>query len=368
MAKIKGVAVSSEGHSLILVTIGLALIVIFALLMIPMTQANRVLSISAVLLLEFVFVLSRVRDQWFPVMLSVPSVFTLLGLTVVPIVFLVWTSIHNVTIINFDAKWPFVGMANYRYFFKDDPLFMRALVRSLQFFFFGLIFQLSLGMAIAVLLDRKFPFRTVFSTIMLLPIMTNSIVIGILWKFMLNFDRGFVNLFLMKLGIASQPWLTNQTFPFLEKFPVLGQWLANNLNFNYAFFTIIFVNTWQSTPMVYLLFSAGLAALPPEPFEAAKIDGASGWQRFRFLTLPMMKPVIKIVLTVRGIDILKTFGVIWALFGNASITTTLNIHIHTVGLSTHNYGRSSALSLIVAGITFILYFLMNKLLPDGDRV
>lgn len=334
---------------------------------IPMVQANRVILIILFLLIEFVFVLSRVRDQWFPVMLSIPSVITLMGLTVVPIWFLLWTSVHNVTILNFDGKWPFIGLGNYSYFFKEDPLFMRALIRSLQFFFFGLVFQLSLGMAIAVLLDRKFPFRNVFSTIMLLPIMTNSIVIGILWKYMLNFDKGFVNLLLMKLGLTGQPWLTNQTFPFLSRFPVFGQWLANNLNFNYAFFTIVFVNTWQSTPMVYLLFSAGLAALPPEPFEAAKIDGATGWQRFTYLTLPMLKPVIKIVLTVRGIDILKTFGVIWALFGNASITTTLNIHIHTVGLSTHNYGRSSALSLIVAGITFILYFLMNKLLPDGDR-
>ncbi len=348
-------------------TIIITLLLLVLLMLIPLTQATRVLLVISVLLLEFMFTLSRVHDRWFPGMLSVPSVITLVGLTAIPVGFLIWTSLHTVTILNFDGKWPFSGFNNFIYFFKDDPLFFRALVRSLQFFVFGLVFQLIIGMAIAVLLDRKFPFRNVFSTIMLLPIMTNSIVIGILWKYMLNYDRGFVNLFLGKIGITGQPWLTNQAFPFLNKFPILGQWLANNLNFNFAFFTIIFVNTWQSTPMVFLLFSAGLAALPPEPFEAAKIDGATGWQRFRYLTLPMLKPVIKILLTVRGIDIMKTFGVIWALFGNASITTTLNIHIHTVGLSTNNYGRSSALSLIVAGITFLLYFLMNKLLPDGDK-
>lgn len=345
----------------------LVLALIGLTLLFPMNPSIRIMLAFVILIIAFVLFLFRVQDAWFPYFLALPSLFTLFCLTVIPIGFLVWTSIHNVSIKNFDKHWSFSGLKNFSYFFTEDPLFYRALGRTLQFFVLGLLFQLILGMALAILLNRKFACRNVFSTILLLPIMTNSIVVGILWKYMLNFDRGFVNLVLTGLGIPRLPWLTNQPLPLLNKLPIIGQWLATELNFNYSFFTILFVNTWQSTPMVFLLLSAGLSALPLEPFEAAKIDGASGWQVFKYLTLPMLRPIIKIVLTVRGIDIMKTFGVIWALFGNASITTTLNIHIHTVGLSTHNYGRSSALSLIVAVITFLLYFSMNKLLPDGDQ-
>jgi multiple sugar transport system permease protein len=334
--------------------------------LLPFPTSIKITSASAVFLVLFVLWLPRVPERLFPYALSVPSLLILMAITLVPIGFLVWVSLHRVTLVNFRKDWPFTGLDNYLFLAREDPLFIPCLVRSLQLLFFGLIFQLVLGMGLAVLLNRKFRFRNLVGTVLLLPVMTNSIVIGMLWKYMLSYYNGFINLLLIKFGIPAQPWLTNQVLPGVSRLPVVGAWLGQNLNLNFAFFSIIATNTWQWTPMVFLLLSAGLASLPSEPFEAAKVDGASGWQTFRYLTLPMLKPVIKVVLVIRGIDIMKTFGMIWALFGNASITSTLNIHIHTVGLYTHNYGRSSALSLLVVGLTLLLYLLFQKLFPEGD--
>ncbi len=345
---------------------GVAALAAAAILLAPLSAARR-LSLGAFLfLLLFTIVLSRTPDRIFPYALAIPSLVILIGITLVPIGFLLWVSIHTVTLLNFRKQWPFAGLENYRFLLVDDPLFLPALIRSLELLFLGLLFQLILGFALALLLNRGFRFRSTVSTILLLPVMTNSIVVGMLWKYMLNYYNGFINLVLLKLGLSPQPWLTNQGLPLLRDLPLVGEWLARHLNVNYAFFSIIFTNTWQWTPMVFLLLSAGLAALPQEPFEAARVDGASAWQMFRYVTLPMLKPVVKVVLLIRGIDIMKTFGVIWALFGNAPITTTLNIHIHTVGLATHNYGRSSALSLIVAAITLGLYFLFQRFFPEGE--
>jgi len=346
-----------------------SIILIFCAITLSLLSFSTSLKItfaSLIFLALFLLWLPRLPERLFPYALSIPSLLILLAITVVPIGFLVLVSFHRVTLVNFRKDWPFVGLENYVFLAKEDPLFLPCLVRSLQLLIFGLIFQLILGMALAVLLNRKFKLRNVVSTVLLLPVMTNSIVIGMLWKYMLNYYNGFINLLLMKFGIPAQPWLTNQVLPGVRSLPVVGAWLGQRLNLNFAFFSIISTNTWQWTPMVFLLLSAGLASLPSEPFEAAKVDGASGWQIFRYLTLPMLRPVIKVVLVIRGIDIMKTFGMIWALFGNAPITSTLNIHIHTVGLYTHNYGRSSALSLLVVGLTLLLYLLFQKVFPEGE--
>ena len=332
----------------------------------PFPMAQKLSAGSIVILVLFVFWLSKVPDRVFPYVLSIPSLFILIVITLIPIGFLNIVSIHKVTLINFRKEWPFVGFENFLNLLKEDPLFIPSLIRSLQLLILGLLFQIVLGMGLALLLNRDFKFRSLICTALLLPVMTNSIVVGMLWKYMLNYYNGFINLLLPKLGLQAQPWLTNQGLPLIKDLPLVGTWLSKQFNINFAFFSIIFTNTWQWMPMVFLLLSAGLASLPQEPYEAARVDGASGWQTFRYVTLPMLRPVIKVVLVIRGIDIMKTFGMIWALFGNASITSTLNIHIYTVGLSTHNYGRSSALSLIVVAITLALYLLLQKLFPDGE--
>jgi multiple sugar transport system permease protein len=106
---------------------------------------------------------------------------------------------------------------------------------------------------------------------------------------------------------------------------------------------------------MFLLLRAGLRSLPLEPFEAARIDGASAWQNFWYLTLPLLRGVIGVVLLVRAIDILKTFGLIWALFGNATVTRVMPIHIYTVGIQTQDYSQGAVLSLILAAVSIAVF-------------
>lgn len=331
----------------------------------PISMAQKLSCEALIFFILYIFWLARAGEKTFRYMLALPSVLIMTAVTIVPIVYLIWVSVHKVSLHNFRRAWPFIGLKNYIDLIAHDPLFIPCLIRSLEIFIFGLILQFLLGLGLALLCNRDFRLRPVVTTILLLPIMTNSVVIGMLWKYMLNYYNGFINLVLQKLGIGAQPWLTNQGLPFFKDLPYIGDWLVNKLNFHFAFASIILTNTWQWTPMVFLLLMAGLYSLPEEPFEAAKVDGASAWQMLWYVTLPMLKPVIGVVLVIRGIDIMKTFGMIWALFGNAPITRTLNIHIYTIGLSSHNYGSSSALSIITASITVALYLLFQSFFSEG---
>lgn len=336
------------------------------LVLLPLSAAQRI-SVGVLLALAaYLAWLARAPDRAFRRWLVVPCLVVMVCITVVPIAFLVWLSLHEVTIANFLKNKPFVGMHNYLTVLLDDPLFVPVLIRSLQLLVSCIALQLGLGLGLALVCNREFRLRPVVTTLLLLPVMTTSIVVGMLWKSMLAFHNGFVNLVLERMGVAPQPWLTNEGLPLVRDLPYVGTWLVQTLNLNYAFLSIVLTNTWQWTPMVFLLLWAGLAALPPEVFEAARVDGATAWQTLRHVTLPMLAPVIAVVIVMRGIDIMKIFGMIWAMFGNAPVTRTLNIHIHTIGVTSHNYGSGAALSLLVSGIAVVLFMAFHGLFVERE--
>jgi multiple sugar transport system permease protein len=186
--------------------------------------------------------------------------------------------------------------------------------------------------------------------------MTNTIVVGMLWKHVLNFYNGLLNLLLGLAGIEPRPWLTTTPLEPVEILPGVGPWLVEHGNATYGFLSILLTSTWQWMPFMFLLLRAGLRSLPAEPYEAARLDGASAWQTFRYVTLPLLRGVIGVVLLVRAVDILKTFGLIWALFGNATPTRVLPIHIYTVGIQTQDYGQGAVLSLLLAALSVLVYW------------
>lgn len=328
----------------------------------PLSASHRISAGALVFLTLYLLLLARSSDRLFQYLLLVPCLVILIGITVVPLGYLAWLSLHQVTIVNFLKSKPFVGARNYLTLFVDDPLFIPVLVRSLQLLILGVALQLALGLVLALLCNREFRLRPAVTTILLLPIMTSSIVVGMLWKYMLYHYNGFINLLLRAIGVPPQPWLTNEGLPWIRDLPYVGVWLVNTLNFNYAFLSVLLTNTWQWTPLAFLLLWGGLASLPQEVFEAARVDGATAWQTLRYVTLPMLSPIIAVVVVIRGIDLMKIFGMIWALFGNAPIARTLNIHIHTVGIASQNYGIGAALSILVATGTVLLFVVFQGVL------
>jgi multiple sugar transport system permease protein len=261
----------------------------------------------------------------------------------------VYLAFFRVTILNFRSAWPFAGLDNFVTVLRDDPLFWPTLVRTVELLVLGLAFQFALGFALALWLNRRVRHESWLATLILLPMMTNTIVVGVLWKHVLNFYNGLLNLLLGLVGVEPRPWLTTTPLEPVEALPGIGPWLVEHGNATYGFLSILLTSTWQWMPFMFLLLRAGLRSLPTEPYEAARIDGASAWQTFRYLTL------IGVVLLVRAVDILKTFGLIWALFGNATPTRVLPIHIYTVGIQTQDYSQGAVLSLMLAALSVLVY-------------
>ncbi len=319
-----------------------------------------VLGCGAVFVAAYAGLLWRLGDAWLRYTLLLPAAVLLVAVTGVPIAFLAALAFFRVTVLNFRGAWPFAGLENFVAALRDDPLFWPTLGRTLELLVLGLALQFALGLALALWLNRRLRFESLLATLILLPMMTNSIVVGMLWKQILNYYNGLLNLLLALAGLEPRPWLTGEPLGAVAALPGLGPWLVEHGNATWGFLSILLTNTWQWTPFMFLLLRAGLRSLPPEPFEAARIDGASAWQTFRYVTLPLLKGVIGVVLLVRAIDILKTFGLIWALFGNATTTRVMPIHIYTVGIQTQDYGQGAVLSLLLGLLSVGVYWAFQR--------
>ncbi|NOU93997.1 ABC transporter permease subunit [Paenibacillus sp. LMG 31456] len=316
--------------------------------------------IGVTIVLIFLWSLFFFGDKNIRYTLIIPGFIILFCVTSIPAVFLLYLSVFDVSLLNFKGDWSFVGLTNYVYFFTKDKLFYAAIIRTVEYMVIVLGLQIVIGMCLALLLQREFRGRSFVSSVLVIPVMTCPIVIAMLWKYMYSSYNGFINLVLKDLGFAEVPWLTNQPLPYVSDIPILGDFLVTHLNANIGFVSAIIVNIWQWTPFVYLMFLAGLSALPREPYEAAKVDGANSWKTFWHITFPMLRPVIGVVFLIRIIDLMKVYDQIWALFGDSVTMRTLNIHIFSVGLTGQDYSRGAALSIIV-----LVFIIMVSLVFSG---
>ena len=308
---------------------------------------TKVLLIMCTTTSLFVGMIILLGDKYIKYTLVTPSIIIMLAVTLVPMIFLLVMSVTDVKLLNFNRTWNFVGLDNYLYFFTKDRLFWPTLVRTFEYTVLALLTQLVLGLGLAVLFQRHFIGRNLVSSFLIIPVMTCPIVIAMLWKSMMNSETGVLNVLLRKLGGSGINWLTNEPLVWIQNIPLVGPFLVSNANANIGFVSMILVNTWQWTPFVFLMVLAGINSLPKEPFEAAYVDGANTWQQFRNITLPLLKPVMNVIILMRLIDLMKVYDQIYALFGDNITTRTLNIHIFAIGLTNQNYGRGSALSIIV---------------------
>jgi multiple sugar transport system permease protein len=292
-----------------------------------------------------------------------PAMVILFLTTMVPIAYMLVTSFFRLDPIVFNRKWPFVGFANYVWVVTRDPMFWDSMLKTVLFLVYTIVPQLVVGLFLAVVLFREYKGKRTVQTIMLLPILATPVVISMIWKYFYDFDTGFLNVMLHTMGLKPQTWLSAKGFAFIQNIPLVGDWLATNLSLNWAFASIVFVNFWQWTPFCFLMFYAGLTALPLEIFDASKVDGASSWQTFRRITLPLLGPVLWIVVFLRIIDCLKVYAQIWVIFGNAKPTQIINVHLYTLGFMTSDYGKASALGVIT--VLFIALILIASYLLGG---
>jgi multiple sugar transport system permease protein len=201
--------------------------------------------------------------------------------------------------------------------------------------------EFSLGMGLALLLNRHLRGKGFIRSMILLPMMCTNVVIGLTWRLLFNYQFGIINFYLTQLHLSPVNWLSEP---------------------NLAMISVIIVDVWNTTSFVALLLLAGLQSLPEEPFEAARIDGASSLQTFGYITLPLLRPSILVALLWRMIDTFRIFDVVWLLTagGPAHATETVSIYIYNYGFKSFDLGYASAASYVMIIIMLVVAGLLAR--------
>ena len=285
------------------------------------------------------------RDLLFALVLITPALVVLLSLSIYPLIYSITISLQTETADG--IKW---GVSNFTRLISD-AFFLTAMAHTFIYAVVALVFEFLIGLSLALLLNSQIRGRTLFRAALLVPMMLPTVVVGVVWRLMLNPTFGAINGTLKEVGVNTEP-LTWTASPKL------------------ALLSVIAVDVWQWTPFVFLVLLAGLQAIPQEPYEAALIDGSSRWQTFRYVTLPLLKPAILIALLLRTMDLLRVFDQIFILTegGPGFATETISLYIYRTAFRFFDFGYAAAMSFVLLALTNVIStiyirFLQTKQAP-----
>lgn len=277
--------------------------------------------------------------------LTLPAMILLLGFLVYPIGSAVYMAFHKVGLAELGSrKMPFVGVENFTQILKDD-LFKTSFKNTLLFAGATVSLQILLGLALALVVTTRSPLSPIIKGIMLLPWAIPPIVNGILWNFLFDSTFGHINVLLKHLGI-------------IESFVM---WLSDP---KLALLAVIIANVWRSTPFCAILFYASLQMIPRKFYEVAKVNGASSWDSFWYITLPLVKSTMAILLVLRTIFSLRVFAEIFSMTygGPGNATWVLGWYTYSQAFNYFRYGVGSASGLILALLTAAITLVYLKFL------
>ena len=280
---------------------------------------------------------ARGGERWLPYLLILPALAILISL-IIPFIIGVYWSLTDYKLTSTLPK-QFIGLRNYPTLLQDAA-FWNSVRVTLTYVVIALLIELPLGLAVAVMLNRDNPIVRFFRAVMILPLMMPPVVGALMWKSMMTPD-GILNYLLGMVGIGPLQWLGSVQL---------------------ALPSILLIDIWLYTPFAALVLLAGLQALPKEPFEAARVDGASPWVAFRTLTIPMLLPFLIIVGAFRGIDSLKIFDLIYATTqgGPVDVTNTLAITTYFQAIRWTNFGTAMSYAIVLWAMCYILAFILIR--------
>jgi multiple sugar transport system permease protein len=268
------------------------------------------------------------RDAATPWLLLAPALFVTTVIVLVPAAQTVWMSFHDVVLFRPRVR-PFIGVANYVSALAD-PVFWESLLTSVIWVVAAVGLQFLLGLAAALLLNRRFAWRGIARALIIVPWALPSVIIGLIWTWMLDFNLGLVNELGLRLHLLAHPvpWLSQP-----------GTALA----------AVILAVVWQGFPFFAVTLLAGLQAIPAELYEAASLDGAGAVQKFRNVTLPGLAGVMTTALLLRMIWVANSLDLILVMTGGGpgTATQTLPLHAFLTAWSGGSYGQGSALAIIL---------------------
>ena len=262
-----------------------------------------------------------------------PALVLLLFLSVFPLLWALYLSFTDYSATR-DTPAQWVGLDNYLDILKSSAVHDRA-ITTLVYVAGAVGLQTLLGFSIAYLISRRARGRGLMTTLFLTPMMLSPVVVGLFWKFMLDTQFGVINSLLGSLGFGQVEWLTSQRL---------------------ALLSLVIVDTWQWTPFIMLIALAGLTAVPRYLYEAASIDRASEWFRFRHITLPLVWPLLLIAILFRAIEAFRLFDLVYILTqgGPGVSTETLSFHVYKVAFLGFDTGLASAYGILMVVVVIVL--------------
>jgi multiple sugar transport system permease protein len=256
-----------------------------------------------------------------------------------------WLSLHRANLATPEQGQPFVGLSNYLYAF-NQPDFWYSIQRTLYFTVLSVALELALGIVFAVLLNERFRGNLGARLAMIFPWALLTVSNGVLWAWILNPTYGVANALLVQLGVLStpKPWLSD-TF-----------WTMN---------VIILADAWKTVPNMTLLLLAGLQPISADLYEAADVDGATRWQKFTRITLPLLRPVILVAVALRTIGAFKVFDIIYVLTGNggpANSTKVIAFYDYDQAFHYLFFGYGAAISWLITAFMLVMIVIYIRLL------
>jgi len=269
-----------------------------------------------------------------------PTLIVLGFVGIFPFVYVLYLSLFYYNVFSLRGM-VYVGIGNFRKL-MNDPKFMDALSKGLLFVVVTCSVEITLGLLIATLLSRKFVGRGILRTLLTLPLAMAPIAIGSMWILITRPAVGPVSYWLNKLGMSYD--ISESAFQ--------------------AFLTTVIMDVWHWTPFVILTFLAGLTSLPQEPLEAARIDGAGPWKTFRYVTLPLLKPVLVTIIFIRIMDTFRIYDEVWALTtgGPGTATKYVSIYLVRLVLAQNEYGYGAGMSVFLLYLTIVMCWLLLNLI------
>ena len=281
-------------------------------------------------------------------LLLAPSLLLIGGLILYPILYNLWLSLFDKHA--FMPVQTFVGLRHYRYF-ATDPEFWSSFYYGVVYAAVTMALQLVLGVAAALLLNEAFRGRNVLRGVVLFPYLIPTIVAVILWKWLLNDSYGLVNHLLLVAGLVGTP----------------VAWLGKD----HIMASLIITSVWQFFPFVVVTYLARLQTIPPELYEAARVDGATAWRRFLHVTLPATRSVLFVIILLRSIWMFTKFDTVWLMAGDGAVSRyirTLPVYAYARSFTYLQAGMGAALAVLMFGMLLAATAVYFRLFRDEEAL
>ena len=282
------------------------------------------------------------KKRILPYFLVSPYLLHLLVFITFPIVFSIVLTFHKWNII---SPMEYVGVDNFVRLF-NDRMFWKAIVNTFVFLVIHIPLQIIIALALAYFLNQKLFFRAFYRAAFFLPVVISGVVVTMLWQQLYSFDTGLINGMLVSIGLPRVAWLTDSKF---------------------AMISIAIMATWKNVGLYVILFLVGLQSVPERYYEAADVEGASSWQKFRYITLPAINPTIFMVTILSTIGGFGLFIEPYIMTGGGPLNSTLSamLYIYKQAFEYYHMGYAATLGIFFA-LIIMLVVVIQKYTIEKD--